>query len=670
MTEHLNRSFESGLKSIDKHPFATRHAPTTQRTASDNKPAVKSTSKKVIITVAKTSKSGIDSTKEEKNAAEAAAMAAAAEQQQKQQLNDENLEKMRKKRKSRRNKRLQFDNSNVPVIEENAEEEEEQNEFAGHESTMLDLAKKNSIGLVADSSLPGKVVKKSKKTSNLASSSTSSIKSVFKQNGIKTQEDGGAGGDSSLNSSTSTTSTDVSEQQQQHQKKTSKAKSLKNKKNGSVKTGNGKTSKKRGKYDDEEDDQDNYYEVYTVDSSPDLLHLKQKYKLYLDWLSSNHAAGSSGMHNSSTSSNNNHQLNWYQYEISLNSRDKDYLKKCLENLNLSNHAQQAAQPVKITTTVIKEHAKATAASSSLSQYSSLGYQNLRMLNSKSFNVPQPSSHLPSSRGNLNSTVTSLPKISSSMKSTGSLVSTSKPEKIFNSSPNFAYSANINSSSNGAGGSSKLPPLSQPSQPHAHVPIESSELPQMSKHKQPFIGGNSTVSTSKSTSVNPSASGGGVTASVPKGVKFSSSSAYMFNSASYNEQNHHDGNSSPTPYNNSANYYAMGGGGSSSGGSVIAAVTNITLPSTMNKKPILKQQTSSNSSDKSSSNNDNARRSSINSTSSSDKTAVSSYATRTAMAASLLQQQQMLASKLPPIVRCSDDFYAVLNDLEKEKFVKT
>jgi hypothetical protein len=247
-------------------------------------------------------------------------------------------------------------------------------------------------------------------------------------------------------------------------------------------------------------------------------------------------------------------------------------------------------------------------------------------------TPQHSSQLPHASWRMSNNSSSLgyPQTHLSTSNLPKIATGGQPglkeakNKIFNSSPNFAFAPSSVSDSKA------LPPLTPQLLQHSGP----SDLSHGAKQKH-----NTTTSTNATLTSSSNQTSWNNTKEA-KGVKFGSSSANSL-SNDYNSMNH----VSPQPSN--------------------AAL----LAASSAKKPILKQQTAatpsgrnlmnSNASDKSSS---EARRSSINSNCSSEKNSV--------MSASAFNRTGMLQPvKLPPIARCSDDFYAVLNDLEKEKCVE-
>ena len=274
--------------------------------------------------------------------------------------------------------------------------------------------------------------------------------------------------------------------------------------------------------------------------------------MYLDWLSTKH--------------HSNDNLNWYQYEISINSSEKDYLKRCLENLTGNSSLNNKSNATNVS------------------------YHQVRLINNKpqSMNSSTQASHQKQTPliSNLNYPSNSfLPKMN--------VKHTTYKEKEFSSSPNFALSNNSSIFN------LKFNAMNHP---------ERFELPSLSKQRLLANG-----------------------AANSKGVKFETDKVTSSYLANNNESYTNRG--SPQPNNN--------------------------------KKPILKQQlqgyngnnnnnnTASNLSDKSSS---DVRRSSIMSGYSSEKNSLGS-------AKGSKKSAGVAHVKLPPIGRCSDDFYAVLSDLE-------
>ncbi len=164
---------------------------------------------------------------------------------------------------------------------------------------------------------------------------TSQIKKLFESNGpiLEAEEqenfDNYDNGDVILRSSSDKKSTTrksnkkkkILDEQEFKREEEVEQRKIKNK--AQNKTTNKSTSKKMNNQDRViiDSEAEDYYDLYNT--APTILYLKQKYKMYLDWLSQNCAQ-------------NTTNLNWYNYEISLNSNEKEYLKKCLENLNSNN----------------------------------------------------------------------------------------------------------------------------------------------------------------------------------------------------------------------------------------------------------------------------------------------------------------------------------------------
>ncbi len=89
--------------------------------------------------------------------------------------------------------------------------------------------------------------------------------------------------------------------------------------------------------------QEEYFDLYKTQNAS-LLYIKQKYKMYLDWLAENSSVENllnNGNERGSRKRNSNDpQLNWYQYERThINSNNKNYFKY-LESLKSSNNYVQ------------------------------------------------------------------------------------------------------------------------------------------------------------------------------------------------------------------------------------------------------------------------------------------------------------------------------------------
>lgn len=280
-----------------------------------------------------------------------------------------------------------------------------------------------------------------------------------------------------------------------------------------------KKSKQAKKKEEVVNDEAEYYDLYNTE--PDIIYLKQKYHMYLDWLSHNHLQKTN--------------LNWYQYEISLNYRENNNLKKCLDNFFTTSKSDTS--PVRV------------------------------------MNKPVGASRLPNLAYNNNLATTYLPKISNKQ---------AKQTSLSQSSPNFAINHSRLSDSfatqRSVDSTVTLPPL-------------------INNNKKLF-----------------------------RGVKFDSGSSYL----------------DPRFVSNSSGYF-----------NYAASTTGSTTSSSMLKKPILKQHNGETSHE--------LRRASIHSlttSSSNDK-----HSDQNSEMMSMKMSMSSSSNKLPPIARCSDDFYAVLNDLE-------
>jgi hypothetical protein len=90
--------------------------------------------------------------------------------------------------------------------------------------------------------------------------------------------------------------------------------------------------------------QEEYFDLYKTQNAS-LLYIKQKYKMYLDWLAENSSVENlmnNGNERGSRKRNSNDpQLNWYQYERThINSNNKNYFKYLESLKNSNNYAQQ------------------------------------------------------------------------------------------------------------------------------------------------------------------------------------------------------------------------------------------------------------------------------------------------------------------------------------------
>lgn len=330
---------------------------------------------------------------------------------------------------------------------------------------------------------------------------------------------------------------------------------------------NKKLNEKELNLDEEESDfehQNKPFDLYKKASS--ILYVKQKYKMYLDWLNENCAPNSQSS-----------QLNWYNYEQTFKQQNSNQSSKYLENLSNASASNQNQKTL-------------------ASLVGSLNNNNNNNNNSNNSN-----------NAILNATIQNNNNNRGLLRNNKNLTKEIKTEENLNLKTKSKYISLLNSSSDSS--SSGIGSLS-PSEMTSHN-LDSSTSVLKSLKNVPSI---DLSNADKKLNL------------VSKGVKFQSINKF-----------------------NKINSYL-------NNISVYSPSQNLPI------KPILK--TSQSSSDYyyygGSNGVKNSSVASIGSTSQISSSLSNNYLNRNITGSSPV--------KLPPIVKCSDDFYAVLNDLEKERIL--